>query len=172
MLKTFGSFESERLLLLPRKSSHAYMLFDYFCEPDLYHYMTRTVPPTAKYLAEGFAKLENSKEYLGWVLQDKLTEDYVGLVEMSLIENDGFIAYTIFKPHWGKGYAVEAVKAMMLHTQEHYSPSRFVIEMDTRNRASTKVAEKLGFHFVSTKNNACFLKNMVSHEFRFEKETY
>ena len=106
---------------------------------------------------------------LGWIAKSKVTGKPVGAFEITVIKDEAYIAYTVFKPYWRQGYAVEGTAAMMNYITETYPLNRFVIEMDTRNRASTKVAEKLGFDFVSVKNNACFLKQMVSHEFLFHK---
>ena len=92
----------------------------------------------------------------------------VGLFEITLISGEAFIAYTVFKHYWGRGIAVEATQAVIDYIKRKFSVQRFVIEMDTRNRSSVKVAEKLGFTFVKVTNNAQFVKNFVSHDFQFE----
>jgi RimJ/RimL family protein N-acetyltransferase len=175
MKPKIDSLESERLVLEVRKEHHANELYELFCEKDLYHYMKRDIPPSAEWLRSGFKVLErltspDGKDlWLGWVARDKTTKSPVGVFEMTVIEDEAFIAYTIFKDYWGCGYAVEGAQAMMVYLSQNFALKRFVIEMDTRNRASTKVAEKLGFDFVKVINNATFLKNFVSHEFQFQK---
>lgn len=175
MKPKIDSFESERLVLEMRKEHHANELYELFCEKDLYHYMKRDVPPSVEWLAVGFKELErltspDGKElWLGWVGKEKVSQRPVGVFEMTVIDGDAYIAYTVFKHSWGKGFAVEASRAMMSYISQNFAPKRFVIEMDTRNRASVKVAEKLGFDFVKVVNNATFLKNFVSHEFQFQK---
>lgn len=175
MKPKIDSLESERLVLEVRKEHHANELYELFCEKDLYHYMKRDVPQSAKWLGEGFKELErltspDGKElWFGWVGKDKLTQRPVGLFEMTVAGGDAFIAYTVFKDFWGKGYAVEGSRAMIAYMSKSFTPQRYVIEMDTRNRASAKVAEKLGFDFVKVTNNVTFLKNFVSHEFQFQK---
>jgi [ribosomal protein S5]-alanine N-acetyltransferase len=175
MKPKIDSLESDRLLLEIRRESHATELFELFCEKDLYHYTTRTVPLSIEWLANGFKALEtclspDGKEvWLGWVGREKSSLKPVGVFEMCMVDNEAFIAYTVFKKFWGKGYAVEASKELIRFISKNYSTKRFIIEMDTRNRASTKVAEKLEFDFVKVINNACFLKNFVSHELQFQK---
>lgn len=169
------SLESERLLLEVRHEFHAAELYELFCEKDLYHYMKREVPVSAEWLANGFKELErltspDGKElWLGWVARDKTSQKPIGVFELTIVNSEAFIAYTIFKKYWGNGFAAEGSQAMMTYATQKFSPKRFVIEMDTRNRASVKVAEKLGFDFVKVINNATFLKNFVSHEFQFQK---
>ncbi len=169
------SLESERLLLEVRKESHATELYELFCEKDLYHYMNRDIPVSAEWLAAGFKELErltspDGKEFwLGWVARDKASHKPIGVFELTIVGGDAFIAYTIFKNYWGKRFAMEGAQAMIIYASRYFAPNRFVIELDTRNRASVKVAEKLGFDFVKVINNATFIKNFVSHEFQFQK---
>lgn len=175
MKPKIDSLESERLLFEIRKESHAAELYELFCDTDLYHYTRREIPPSVEWLAKGFKSLEclispDQKEiWLGWIGREKKTGIPVGVFEISIVEDDAYIAYTVFKKDWGKGYAVEASQCITEFIRKNYAVKRFIIEMDTRNRASTKVAEKLGFTFVKVINNACFLKNFVSHEFQFQK---
>lgn len=175
MKPKIDSLESERLLLEIRNESHATELYEPFCEKDLYHYTRREVPPSCEWLANGFKTLatltspDGKEIWLGWIGREKLSRKPVGVFEMSIVDDEAFMTYTVFKDFWGQGYAVEASQAMMEFISKNYDIKRFVIEMDTRNRASTKVAEKLGFDFVKVINNACFLKNFVSHEFQFQK---
>lgn len=177
MTSLFDPFGSERLLFELRKPEHAPELFELFCDKDLYEFICRDIPPSVEWLAEGFNRKEDcaspdGKEiWFGWVTKNKKTGDYVGLFEASIIKEtkEVYLAYTVFKKYWRQGFCVEAINAIIEHTKKHFSVTRFVIEMDTRNRASVKVAEKLGFDFVKVKNNACFLKNLVSHEFQFQK---
>lgn len=174
MTPIIDSFESERLLFEARSESHAAELYEHLCEKDLYLYTMRDVPPSLEWLAQGLKKLESpslgGKElWLGWIGREKTTRKAVGIFEITLIDSVAFIAYTVSKESWGKGYATEASKAMMDYMTCKYPVRKFIIEMDTRNRASTKVAEKLGFDFVKVINNATFIKNFVSHEFQFQK---
>lgn len=175
MKPKIDSLESKRLVLEVRKEHHASELYELFCEKDLYHYMVRDVPLSAEWLGVGFKELErltspDGKElWFGWVGRDKISKASIGVFEITVIEGVAYIAYTIFKNEWGKGYAVEGAQAMMDFMAQNFDVKRFIIEMDTRNRPSMKVAEKLGFEFVKVTNNACFLKNFVSHEFQFQK---
>jgi ribosomal-protein-alanine N-acetyltransferase len=166
---------SERLLLEVREEYHAAELYDLLCDQDLYHYIKRDIPLSLDRLAAGFKELERQTSpdgnelWLGWVAKDKASQSPVGVFEITIVEGDAFIAYTVFKKFWGKGFAVEASQAMICYINENFGPKRFIIEMDTRNRASSKVAEKLGFDFVKVINNAAFIKKFVSHEFQFQK---
>ena len=171
------SFKSERLVMEVRKGHHADELYDLFCEKDLYTYIGRDAPPSKEWLRDGMKTSESlissdGKEiWLGWVAKEKLSNRPVGLFEITIIDNEAYVAYTVFKPYWKMGYAVEGTNRMIDFITSNYEITRFIIEMDTRNRASVRVAEKLDFEFVKVKNNVAFVKDFVSHEFEFEKVT-
>ncbi len=170
-----GSFESDRFYFEPRKATHGAEVFPYLTEEDLYHYTSSTPPISVTWLTERFKNLESqvspdrSELWLGWIGKEKLNLNPVGLFEATLKGLEVSIAYTVFKPFWGQGVAVEGTEAMIAHLSTYYSIDNFIIEMDTRHRRSIRVAEKLGFRFVQVVNNAGFLKGMVSHEFVYEK---
>ena len=167
--------KSKRLALEIRKADHADELFDLFCEKDLYQYICRDIPESKEWLRKGIERAESllsddGKEiWLGWVGKELSTGKPVGVFEITIINSEAFVAYTVFKPYWKKGFAVEATQTIMEFIKCNYETSRFVIEMDTRNWASIKVAQKLGFEFVKVQNNVSFVKNFVSHEFQFQK---
>ncbi len=175
MKSKIGSIESKRLVLETRQESHANELYELLCEKDLYEFIARDIPPSREGLATRFKKLEHQyspdglQTWLGWVGRDKVSQAPVGVIEITIIDEEAYIAYTIFKELWGNGYAVEATQAVMNMVTQNYKIKRYVIEMDTRNRNSVKIAEKLDFEFVKIINNACFVKNFVSHEFQFQK---
>ena len=175
MKSEIDSIQSKRLVLENRKESHANELYEQLCEKDLYNYINPDIPQSKEWLASRFKKLESqsspdgSEIWLAYIGRDKITQLSIGVFEITINNGEAFIAYTVFKKYWGKGYAKEATQAVIKFISIHYKIDRFVIEMDTRNRNSIKIAEKLGFDFVKVTNNVAFIKNFVSHEFQFQK---
>ena len=55
------------------------------------------------------------------------------------------VGYSIHRNHWGKGYATEAVGAVIPVVAEAIGVSTIKAEIDARNPASGKVLSKLGF---------------------------
>lgn len=168
-------FESNRLVFEPRIESHAAEVFKPLCEKDLYLFINRNPPESKEWLGANFKRLESRTSpdgkdfWLGWVAKDKKTQEVVGIFELTVEGTEAFVAYTVFKNFWNQGFAVEGVSAMIDYAALSYKLERFIIEMDTRNRISVKVAEKLGFEFVKLTNNVGFVKEFVSHEFKFQK---
>lgn len=55
------------------------------------------------------------------------------------------VGYSLGRAHWGQGYMVEAVAALMHFGFETLDLNRLEADTDPRNHASIKVLEKLGF---------------------------
>ena len=61
---------------------------------------------------------------------------------------------------------------MLEHLFQDYALKKVFVEIDTRNQASLKLIEKLGFIRTASNENADFFKDSVSHEFRYEQSAH
>jgi ribosomal-protein-alanine N-acetyltransferase len=55
------------------------------------------------------------------------------------------LGYWLAEPFWGKGYTVEACRAVLEHVFEEYEPERVQARVIDGNHASARVLAKLGF---------------------------
>ena len=55
------------------------------------------------------------------------------------------LGYWLAEPYWGKGFAVEASRALLAHVFAEYSPVRVQARVIEGNEASARVLVKLGF---------------------------
>ena len=60
------------------------------------------------------------------------------------------IGYWLGKPHWGKGYAVEAARALVRYGFEQMGLERVEAKCSLENYASQRVIEKLGMKYERT----------------------
>jgi prepilin-type processing-associated H-X9-DG protein len=74
----------------------------------------------------------------------------------------------IFVPFWRRGYAREACARVLAHLFEDYHGGQVAAEVDTRNAASMRLVEALGFTRVATTPGADFFKGSASDEYRYE----
>lgn len=72
------------------------------------------------------------------------------------------IGYCLDEPAWGQGYATEAVRAMLRWAYETLDLNRVEAELDTRNGASARVLEKLGFEREGLRREDCVVSGEVS----------
>ena len=168
------TLQTERLTLEPLEMKHTEELFHLFSDKSLYTYVDQSVPESLNWLRNTFRRLvrrksEDGKQiWLNWISKAKGSNKLVGYLEATVESDHISLAYYTFPPHTQRGFAKEGVAGIMSYLKKEYSPEKFILEMDTRNRPSIKIAESLGFQWVSTINNARYFKNSQSHEFRFE----
>jgi len=72
------------------------------------------------------------------------------------------IGYCLDEPAWGQGYATEAVGAMLRWLYDALDLNRVEAELDTRNAASARVLEKLGFVREGLRREDCIVLGEVS----------
>ena len=87
----------------------------------------------------------------GWAVTLKDTGEYLGEVEIQNIVDGylGEIGYMFLQEHWGKGFANEAVTAMIEHAQNVLNLKRLYASIENKNGRSIKLIEKLGFELIA-----------------------
>ncbi|MGB0514754.1 MAG: GNAT family N-acetyltransferase [Wenzhouxiangellaceae bacterium] len=72
----------------------------------------------------------------------------VGLAGMQPLDTGDFeLGWWIWKDHWGRGYAPEAIAPFIEHARNTMGLQRLVAVIDPPNSASIRVAEKIGMRF-------------------------
>ena len=85
-----------------------------------------------------------------WLIENKATQEPVGFVGVDRPDWDAFftpcleIGWRFVPEHWGKGYAVEAAKAVIHHFFHEQNAQKLVAFASAINDNSLKVMEKLG----------------------------
>lgn len=81
-----------------------------------------------------------------FAVEEKASGQFIGRV--GLLDPEGWpeteVAWTIARPFWGQGYAVEAARAVLDHTMRTLGLPPPISLIDPANRRSIRVAEKLG----------------------------
>lgn len=73
----------------------------------------------------------------------------------SIEQREAMLWYVVDRSEWGKGYITEAARAVVQLAFEVVGLHRIFVDVDPRNGASLRVAEKLGM-----RREARFLENM------------
>lgn len=143
-------FETERLLLRPRTRADTGACLDMDREPEVLRFVfgpwsdladhrafieKRTSGPWP--LGMGYWTVllrEDAAVFIGWVL---------------LIPTDGVgpeieIGWRLRKQFWGRGFAAEAARPILIHAMEGLKLDEVVAEIVPENLASLKVAERIG----------------------------
>jgi ribosomal-protein-alanine N-acetyltransferase len=90
--------------------------------------------------------------FLGWCSLSQWNADY----------RSASLGYCFGEPSWGHGYATEAARAVLQWAFDTLDLNRVQAETDTRNVASARVLEKLGFVREGTLREDCVVDGDVS----------
>ncbi|KES08461.1 GCN5 family acetyltransferase [Streptomyces toyocaensis] len=77
------------------------------------------------------------------------------------------LGYLLGEEMWGHGYATEAVQALLRWAFDTLDLNRVQAEVDTRNVASARVLEKIGFAREGTLREDCVVNGVVSDSWVF-----
>jgi len=166
------SLATDRLILQPLGPEHARELFPALQDAHLYRYIPVDPPLTvealeAQYRAWAERKSADGSElWLNYVVRFRQTGRAVATVQATVKdEGEAFIAYQTFSEHLGRGYAREACRAL---TEYLARPDISVQALvDTRNLASQRLLEAIGFDRVEKIDGADHFKGQVSDEYRY-----
>lgn len=166
--------ETERLRLEPLTRLHAAELFQPLSDPRVFEFIPHDPPPSFEAFEARYARLEGrqspagDERWLNWAIRSKAAGVCLGRVEATL-RQDGtaYLAYEVGPAHWGQGYATEACRRVIDALFDDYAAERVIGEVDTRNAASIRLLERLGFERVSLKPGADFFKGAPSDEFTY-----
>ena len=167
--------KTERLLLEPLKKEHAIALYSLLQDTSLYQYIPQKPPISLKALEQRYQNLETrlspdeSEAWLNWAIWIEEREIYGGFIEITVSANySGQIAYMLSPLFWGQGYAFEACRHLIINVWQNYHITEMIAEVDTRNLASIRLLERLGFVNVETRKDVDFFKGSQSHEYIYQ----
>lgn len=84
-------------------------------------------------------------------------------------DREAEIGYWIGKPYWGNGFATEASRALMAYGFNKVGVKRFTCAHFFDNKASARVAAKLGFRFLGHAAGWCEARGMDLPVLRYER---
>ena len=142
------TLETERLRLRP------------FRDSDFDDYAALCADPeVARHLGRGTFSREQAWRHLAflvghwrlrghgmWAVAERGTGTFVGMIGFADPEGwPGFeLAWTLVRRFWGRGYATEGARAALAHAFTALGKDRVISLIHPENRASIRVAERLG----------------------------
>jgi len=156
-VREFGIIETERLLLRTLDLIDKNAFFGYRSMPEVYKYQAWRPKDTAEieeFIIKNLAVRLNEKDT--WLQLAVCLPDgpLIGDIGVHFL-GDGQqveIGYTLSPEYQGRGYAAEAVRAVIAYLFSELGKHRVSASVDPENTKSVKLLEKLGFrkeaHFV------------------------
>jgi RimJ/RimL family protein N-acetyltransferase len=125
-------------------------MFAVLSDPAIYEY-ENAPPPSVQWLRQRYAKLESRRsadgreQWLNWVIRLPAS-GLIGYVQATLYpDGRAAIAYELSSRYWGRGFAREAVEAMIGELVENYGTNTLFAVFKAKNRRSLRLLERMGF---------------------------
>ena len=151
--------ETERLVLRPMTVADAEHIFSTWAsDPRVTKYMIYPTHENVRVTKNWLAEVEKSQELnLGFELKSTGKLIGSGGAYHKADKNAYSIGYNIAYDYWGKGYATEAMTAIVQYLIKEKGAKHFISEHADDNPASGRVMEKLGLKYFAdgsyTKSN-------------------
>lgn len=163
-----------RLRLEPLLPSHAPRLFPVLADARIYPYLPEEPPADEAALRRRYALLaargspDGTERWLNWAVWRAQEADYIGVLQAT-VEPDqrAAIAYLLHPAAWGRGYAQEGCRRLLALLFATYGVAQVYAEVDTRNRASCRLLERLGFARAAVRAGADHFKGAPSDEYTY-----
>ena len=166
--------ETERLRLEPLQPDHAARLLVLLQDPRIYRYIPQEPPASHALLMQRYQQLASrlspagDQAWLNWAVSLPATAEYIGQLEATVFEDQtAYLAYLFGTAFWGQGYATEACTRIIQLLFDDYGVTQIKAEVDTRNTASLRLLERLGFTRIGYQANADFFKGSSSDEYTY-----
>jgi RimJ/RimL family protein N-acetyltransferase len=146
------TLETERLLLRPFRDSDIDAYAAMCADPDVMRYIaTRSVLSRDEAWRQ-MAMFVGHWQLRGfgmWAVEERSSGSLVGRVGLHFPEGwpDRELAWTLARPYWGRGFALEAARAALAHAFGPLGWHRVISLIDPDNRRSIRLAERLGERF-------------------------
>jgi RimJ/RimL family protein N-acetyltransferase len=143
------TLETERLLLRPLRDDDIDAYAAMCADPEVMRYIGgRTVLSRADAWRQ-MAMFVGHWQLRGfgmWAVEERASGSFVGRVGLHFPEGwpDRELAWTLARPYWGRGFALEAAQAVLAHAFGPLGWDRVISLIDPDNIRSIRLAERLG----------------------------
>ena len=153
-----GSAElrTERLILRKYRPEDAEELYRSLGTDPFMHQYTGWNPYASLEMAEktvnAFISSYQNDHFYGWAIETE--GGFVGTIGAYDYADDQIeTGFSVVRPFWGRGYASEALRAVLTYLTENEGISRVTAWCAEENIGSRKVMEKAGMKFVRTEKD-------------------
>lgn len=155
-MELITELHTERLALRKMKEADASGLFRIWSDPDVTRFMNVsnfTHEDQARDMIRLLDGLSRNKQAIRYSIILKDTGDLIGSCGFNAFDDEqGMteIGYDLAKAAWGKGYATEAIGALLEYAFMSLGMRRVEAKVESENAGSVKLLHKLGFAFEGT----------------------
>jgi ribosomal-protein-alanine N-acetyltransferase len=153
LFSVFPLIESERLLLRQHTPEDAADCFACYADPEVFRYsplFEETTLESATHTLNRLLTWHQERFLLCWAIVLKANQCFMGKIQLEEWSDEDHrtaVGYRLGKQYWGKGYATEALRAVIAYLFEQTTVNRISTSAWSENIASIRVLEKAGMRF-------------------------
>ena len=152
MAKEIKTLRTERLLLRGIDETDAGLIIQLRADPAVFRYFRSPHRITLEeHLDWYFNKYLDDSSRVDWVCIEKASGKRIGVFGLCKEADSAEVNYLLAKESQHKGYAAEAIRALMRYAAEDWRCVRLTAEIHEENGPSVRLAERLGFRLLSHK---------------------
>lgn len=154
---------TSRLVLEPVTPEHAEEAWPHLDDPRMWEFFPHLRPRAPQDLrrlyerwAAGYQESDRAQIWENWLCRQRHNGRLAGGAQLTLLplEHTAYLAYGIYVEQQRRGFAREAVTAVIRHARDAHRIETLYAEMHVRNEASYRFAEALGFERIETLRDA------------------
>ena len=166
-----AELRTERLILRRYRPEDADDLYRHLgTDPAMYRYSgwnPYATPEMAQETVRRFIDSYRDEHFYGWVLDaDDVLFGTIGAYDYR--DDRIEVGFSVVRACWGRGYATEALKAVLLYLTENEGISCVTAWCAAENIGSRRVLEKAGMHLVRTEKGGLAVGEKVFDKLSFE----
>lgn len=149
---TVIQIKSDRLFLRPIQMDDADSIFMYRSNADVNQYqgwIPVTIEDVHHFIANKVSpEINQPGTWFQFAIIKKDDNELIGDIGIHFVVSDGFqveLGCTLNQKYHGKGYAFEALTATINYLFDELGKRRIIASIDSRNQASIRLIERLGF---------------------------
>lgn len=166
---------TKRTCIEPISLDQADAAYPALSDPRVYTFIPEEPPASASALREKWVRYlagprdASDERWLNWTVWLQDAEQVIGTLQATVFLDGSRaeIAYLFASAHWGLGLAAESVGAMCTWLFAACGLALVEAQVDTRNEASRRLLERLGFERVRLSRAADVFKGTVSSEYLY-----
>lgn len=141
------TIETERLTLRTLISEDAKDVFEWVSDPIVNKYMPYSLYQNVNEVEDWISSLEETENTFAFCLKNTGKVIGSGSITFNKNRNAYELGYNLNQKYWGKGYATEASKALIIWAYSDLGAHDFCANHANENVASGNVIKKCGFQF-------------------------
>lgn len=153
MAQNIEIIETERLLLRGIDVADAEQIVNWRSKPDVYMYFKSphqiTLDEHLNWYSTSY--LSNANRF-DWMCVEREKKDRIGVFGLYKDQESAEVNYLLDPRAQHKGYATEAIRALIEYAFEKWGSKRILAEIHKENKASIELVKRLGFRVVSQDN--------------------